>query len=410
MLPMSDDRHASIGLHHADAPPRSGAIPRARLMHRARQAAVVLLVVLALGAAGTVIGRAIHARDLRSATAAQAVTYVNVTIAGTGKGGESLELPGTLQGFIESPIYARTAGYVVRWNRDIGARVAKGEVLAEIDTPEVDQQYAQATAARAQAASSLELAQTSAERWESLRKRDAVSQQELDERRSAFLQAQANLAAADANERRLRDLREFKRVVAPFAGVVTRRNIDVGDLIDPGNGGAGRALFTMAQTDPLRVYVYVPQTYANAVHAGQAVEVRQTELSGPALPGTVRRTAGAIDTATRTLQVEINLPNHDGRLLPGSYVQVKLPVGASDNLVAPSNALMFRPEGPRVGIVGPDGHVHLAAVTIGRDFGQTTELLSGIRAGDRIILNPSDSLAEGDLVSVQVPAAAKEKS
>jgi RND family efflux transporter MFP subunit len=407
---MSDDRHSSIGLHQAGSPRADGAIPRSRLTRRARLAAIVLLVLLAVGAAGTVIGRVIHARDLRTTTAAQAVNYVNVAVVGADKGGESLELPGTLQGFIESPIYARTAGYVVRWNADIGARVGKGDVLAEIDTPEVDQQYAEATAAREQAASSLELARTSAERWESLRKRDAVSQQELDERRSAYLQAQANLAAAEANVRRLRDLREFKRVQAPFAGVVTKRNIDVGDLIDPGNGGAARALFTMAQTDPLRVYVYVPQTYANAVHAGQAVEVHQSELSGPALAGVVRRTAGAIDTATRTLQVEINLPNHDGRLLPGSYVQVKLPVGNSGSLVAPSNALMFRADGPRVAIVGPDGHVHLAPVTIGRDFGQTTELLSGIQAGDRIVLNPSDSLTEGDLVSVQAPAPAKEKS
>jgi len=379
------------------------------MLRLARRSATVILVVLALGAAGTGLARFLHARDLASTTAAQAITYVSTTAAAPSKGGEKLVLPGTLQGFIESPIYARTSGYVVRWNRDIGARVAKGDVLAELDTPEVDQQYAQARAAREQANSSLELAKSSAERWESLRQRDAVSQQELDERRSAYLQAQANLAAAVANEKRLHELEDFKRIVAPFSGVVTRRNIDVGDLIDAGNGGAARALFTLAQTDPLRVYVYVPQTYSSLVHVGEAVSVSQSEMHGAVYRGTISRTAGAIDTATRTLQVEINLPNKDGRLLPGAYAQIELPVSTSDTLIAPSNSLMFRPEGPRVAIVDAAGHIHLQAVTLGRDFGQTIELLSGIHAGDQIVLNPADSLAEGDSVSVRPPADAKGK-
>jgi len=380
------------------------------MLGRARRAAIVVLVLLALGAAGTVIGRVVHLRDLRATTESQARTYVTTTTIEHSKAGETLALPGTLQGFIESPIYARTAGYVLRWDRDIGARVNKGDVLAELDTPEVDQQLAQATAAREQAASSLELAKSSDERWESLRLRDAVSQQELDERRSAFAQAQANLAAADANMRRLRDLEGFKRIVAPFAGVVSRRNIDVGDLVDAGNGGASRALFTLAQTDPLRVYVYVPQTYANLVRVGEAISVTQAEMPATAFHGTVSRTAGAIDTATRTLQVEVSLPNHDGRLLPGSYVQVELPVGNANNLVAPSNSLLFRPEGPRVALVDAAGHVHLQPVAIGRDFGQSVELLSGVQVGDQLILNPADSLAEGDVVSVQAPAAAKDKT
>jgi RND family efflux transporter MFP subunit len=403
---MSENRHSSIGMHRNEP---GGAVPRGPLLRLARRSAVVILVVLALGAAGTGVARYLHARELATTTAAQAITYVSTTTVAAGKGGEKLVLPGTLQGFIESPIYARTAGYVVRWNRDIGAHVAKGEVLAELDTPEVDQQFAQARAAREQAASSLELAKSSAERWESLRKRDAVSQQELDERRSAYLQAQANLAAAAANEQRLRNLEDFKRIVAPFAGVVTRRNIDVGDLIDAGNGGAARALFTLAQTDPLRVYVYVPQTYAGLVHAGDAVSVTQTELHGAAFRGTISRTAGAIDAATRTLQVEINLPNKDGRLLPGAYAQVELPVGTGDSLLAPSNSLIFRPEGPRVAVVDATGHVHLQPVTLGRDFGQSIELMSGIHAGDQIVLNPADSVADGDAVSVRPPAQAKAK-
>jgi RND family efflux transporter MFP subunit len=371
--------------------------------------AIVILALLALGGAATVIGRVVHSRDLRATTAAQAVTYVSTVAARPAKGGESIDLPGTLQGFIESPIYARTAGYLVRWHRDIGARVQKGDLLAEIDTPEVDQQLAQAIAAREQAASSLELAKTSAERWESLRTRDAVSQQELDERRSTYLQAQANLAAADANVHRLRDTEGFKRVVAPFSGVVTRRNVDVGDLIDPGNGGAARALFNMAQTDPLRVYVYVPQTYANAVHVGESVDVVQPESPGTAFHGTIKRTAGAIDTATRTLQVEVNLPNADGRLLPGTYVQVRLPVSASGTLVAPSNSLIFRAKGPQVAVVA-DGKVHIKNVAVGRDFGQSIEVLSGIEPGEQLVLNPPDSLADGDPVSVQAPPADKAKS
>jgi RND family efflux transporter MFP subunit len=403
---MSEKLHSSIGMHGSH---RAGPVPRGPMLRLARRAAVVILVLLALGAAGTVVARFLHSRDLAASTAAQAVSYVTTAAIQASKDGENLALPGTLQGFIESPIYARTSGYVLRWNRDIGARVAKGDILAELDTPEVDQQLAQAKAAREQAASSLELAKSSAERWENLRQRDAVSQQELEERRSAYRQAEANLAAADANEQRLRNLEDFKRIVAPYAGVVTRRNVDVGDLVDAGNGGSARALFSLAQTDPLRVYVYVPQNYAALVHVGGTVSVVQAEAHGAAFRGTVSRTSGAIDTATRTLQVEINLPNKDGRLLPGSYVQVNLPVGTGDNLLAPSNALMFRPEGPRVAVVDGGGHVHLQAVAIGRDFGQSIELLNGVHPGDQLVLNPADSLAEGDQVAVRPASAPKDK-
>lgn len=404
---MTEKQHSDLGIHSVAGRP-AVAPRRDQALRRARGAALAVLGLLGLGAAGTVIGRAIHARDLRAATAAQAVNYVTTITVAPPAHGETIELPGTLQGFIESPIYARTAGYVIRWHHDIGAHVHKGELLAEIDTPEVDQQLAQATAAREQTASSLELAKISAERWEGLRTRDAVSQQELDERRSAYLQAKANLDAADANVRRLRDLEGFKRVVAPFDGVVTRRNIDVGDLIDPGNGGAGRALFAMAQTDPLRVYIYVPQAYANTVHAGEHVQITQPELHDEVFAGNVKRTAGAIDLSTRTLQVEVNLPNREGRLLPGAYVQVRIPVSDSGNLVAPSNSLIFRAQGTQVAVVGPGGRVHLAKVTVGRDFGQSIELLSGVKVGDQLILNPADSLAEGDVVKVQAPAAKDE--
>jgi RND family efflux transporter MFP subunit len=302
-----------------------------------------------------------------------------------------------LQGYVQAPIGARATGYLKRWTHDIGSRVEKGELLAEIDSPELDQQLSQAVAARQQAAASLSLAQSTVERWEALRKKDVVAQQELDEKRSGDAQARANLAAADANVERLRELQGFKRVVAPFPGVITRRNVDVGDLID---NATGRALFVLTQTDPLRVYVNVPQAYAHLVKAGQQVTVTQAELSGRSFQGRVERTAGAIDTATRTLQVEVALPNREGVLLPGAYVQVQLPLAAGKDMMLTSNALMFRSEGVRVASVDSTGKVKLLAVRVGRNFGDRVEVLGGLKGDERLVLNPPDSLVDGDTVTV----------
>jgi RND family efflux transporter MFP subunit len=372
-------------------------------VRRARFLTIALLLLLALGAGRTVISRMANAKALESGTAERSKQYVRVTSPKAGGAGQTVVLPGSLQGFVQSPIAARASGYLKRWHKDIGSRVAQGDLLAEIETPEIDQQLSQAMAARQQAASSLELAHSTLGRWESLRKRDAVSQQELDERRSAEAQARANLAAADANVERLRQLESFKRVVAPFAGVITRRNVDVGDLIDAG-GGAGRALFLLAQTDPLRVYVNVPQSYAQLVKRGQQVSVTQAELRGRSFKGEIVRTAASIDATTRTMQVEISLPNRDGALLPGAFVQVALPLQqASDALTIPTNVLLFRPEGPRVAAVAADGRVSLRPVKIGRNYGEAIEVLDGITGADRLVLNPSDSLNDGDVVAIAAP-------
>lgn len=408
---MSENRHAAIGIHPASADGPHGHEHhhphRAPILKRAKLVGAVALALLLLGAAATLVQRAVHANALATSTAElnqQFVTTINAKLA---PGGEPLTLPGTLQGIIESPIYARSSGYVLRWTRDIGSRVNKGDVLAEIDTPEVDQQLSQAIAARQQASASLELAKSSAERWEALRKKDAVTQQELNERSSAFTQAQANLAAAEANVRRLQRTEEFKRVVAPFSGVITSRNVEVGDLINGGNGGAGNALFRLAQVDPLRVYVYVPQAYAQRIKVGDKVTVTQAELPGQKFSGAVVRTAGAIDSATRTMQLEINLPNRENALLAGAYVQVSLPLSGSSNaLLVPSNVLLFRPEGPRVAVVGGDGKVKLQAVALGHDLGNRIEILSGLTPAERLVLNPADSLADGDAVVVKPAKAA----
>jgi RND family efflux transporter MFP subunit len=374
-----------------------------KIIRRARITMIVVLVLLAVGAGRTVMSRMSNSRALESGTSERAKIYVKTTQAKSDAAGQTLALPGTLQGFVQSPIAARASGYLKRWTKDIGSRVQKGELLAEIETPEIDQQLSQAVAARAQAASSLALAKSTVERWEALRKKDAVSQQELDEKRSGDVQARANLAAADANVERLRQLEGFKRVVAPFSGVITRRMVDVGDLIDAG-GGAGRVLFTLAQTDPLRVYVYVPQSYAQLVKPGQQVAVTQTELRGQTFRGTVARTAASIDAATRTMQIEVTLPNREGVLLPGAYVQVSLPLQSSQALVVPSNTLMLRGKGVQVAVVDASGKVRIRAVKVGRNFGETVELLEGVEASERIVLNPSDSLSEGDQVTIAPPA------
>jgi RND family efflux transporter MFP subunit len=392
---------------HTVEPGDSGELlKRGQIVRRAKILTVIVLVLLAIGAARTVISRVSNARVLDAGATERAKQYVKTTFPKAADAGQTLSLPGTLQGFVQSPIAARANGYVRRWYKDIGSHVEKGELLAEIETPEIDQQLSQAIASRQQSASSLELARTTAERWESLRKKDAVSQQELEERRSADVQARANLAAADANVERLRQLEGFKRVVAPFAGVITRRNVDVGDLIDAGGGSGGRALFQLAQTDPLRVYVNVPQSYAQLVKRGQKVIVTQAELPGRTFEGEIARTSASIDTTTRTMQIEVALPNRDGTLLPGAFVQVALPLDASQSLVIPTNALLFRAEGTRVAVLDSSDRVHLRVVNLGRNYGQTVEVLDGVSATDQLVLNPSDSLAEGDQVAR--PAAGKE--
>jgi len=329
---------------------------------------------------------------------------VRTTLPTRSGSGDKLSLPGTLQGNVQAPIAARASGYLKRWTKDIGSKVERGELLAEIETPEIDQQLSQAVAARDQAAASLALSKSTVERWEALRKKDVVSQQDLDERRSAVAQQQANVAAADANVQRLRQLESFKRVVAPFAGVITRRNVDVGDLIDAGGAGS-RPLFLLAQTDPLRVYVNVPQTYAQLVKPGQPVVVTQAELRGQTFRGQVARTAASIDAGTRTMQVEIALPNPDGKLLPGAYVQVALPLASSGSLLLPTNTLLFRGEGTLVAAVDAQGKVALRKVGVGRNFGENFEVLDGVGESDRVVLNPPDWLAEGQNVAL-APAAA----
>ena len=379
---------------------------RQQTMRRARTVTVIVLILLAIGAGRTVMSRMSNANVLEKRTEEAGKLYVRTaTPKGAGEV-QNLQLPGTLQGFVQSPISARASGYLKQWHKDIGSRVNKGDLLAEIDTPEIDQQLSQAIAARAQAASSLALAKSTAERWEALRQRDAVSQQELDERRSAAIQSAANLAAADANVERLRQLEGFKRVVAPFSGLITRRNVDVGDLIDAG-GGTGRTLFVLTQVEKLRIYVNLPQSYSQLVKAGQEVAVTQAELPGQVFKGEVTRTSGAIDTATRTMQVEIVLPNRDNLLLPGAYVQVSLPLQASTVLTIPANALLVRGEGLRVAVVDAAGAVSLRPIKVGRNFGNNMEVLEGVGARDQLVLNPPDSLNDGDKVLIVPPSVEK---
>jgi RND family efflux transporter MFP subunit len=380
----------------------------ATTLRRAKILTVAAVALLVLLGGRTVFSRISNARTLEANAQERNKLYVRVARPNASGAGLTLALPGTLQGYVQAPIAARASGYLKRWHKDIGSRVKQGELLAEIETPEIDQQLSQAVAARQQAASSLELARSTLERWESLRRKDVVSQQEVDERRSAEAQQRANLAAADANVERLKQLESFKRVVAPFSGIITRRNVDTGDLIDAG-GGAGRALFVMAQADPLRVFVSVPQSYAQLVKPGQQVVVTQAELRGPGFKGEIVRTSASIDAVTRTMQVEIALPNKEGILLPGAFVQVSLPLQPSGVMTIPTNALMIRAEGPRVAAVGADGRVHLRAVRVGRNYGESIEVLDGTTESDRLVLNPPDSLSEGDLVSVVAARDKEEK-
>jgi RND family efflux transporter MFP subunit len=361
---------------------------------------LVLLVLLIAGTA-TLIARRSQERALAKETERSTIPTVAIVHPQAEKPDEELVLPGSLLAFAESPIYARTSGYLVRWYKDIGSRVHEGDLLATIDAPEVDQELNQTRAARQQIVAQLELAKSSAERWENLRKSDSVSAQEADQQTSAYKQAQANLAAADANVRRLEQLENFKKVYAPFSGVITKRNVDPGALINAGAGASGRELFDIARIDPLRVYTSVPQAYAPFIKVGGQTTVTLQEFPGQRFLGKIARTAESIDPNTRTLLTEVDVSNKDGRLLPGSFGEVHFAVGSNVNKVTvPVNAMLFRAEGPRLAVVDENHKIQLRPINIGRDYGTSLEILGGVSTEDNIVINPPDSLQEGQGVNI----------
>ncbi len=360
---------------------------------------VLVVVVLALSGAASMFSRIRAGHALAKETEIDSVPSVSVVHPTAEKPDEELVLPASLQAYEESPIYARTNGYLLRWYKDIGSRVNKGELLAEIDTPEVDQELSHARATRQQIAAQRDIAKISADRWQNLRKTDSVSQQEADTQSSSYQQALANLAAADANVRRLEQMESFKRVYAPFSGTLVKRNVDPGALINAGSGGV--ELFILAKVNPLRVFTNVPQAYSPAIKNGMQAYITLQEIPGQKFGGTVTRTADAIDPATRTLLTEVDVPNKDGRLLRGSFGEVHFsPKINTQKVTVPVNAMLFRQEGPQVAVVGADNKVQLRPITIGRDYGTTLEILGGVSLEDRVIINPADSLENGQTVNV----------
>lgn len=387
----------SSELNSLNIPPTAPGV----IWRRAKRLGLAALVLLLAGAGVRAYVNLAHAKSVEQRTERNALRSVLVTQAKPAAGQRQVSLPATLRGRNEVALYARTNGYVKAWTHDIGDRVRKGDVLAIIDTPEVDQDLAQAQAAQEQIKARLALTQTSLARWEDLRRRDAVSQQELDERRAAQQQAQADLVASQANVRRLQQLHDFGRIVAPFDGVVVRRNAEVGTLVAAGSGTTTKELFYLAQTDALRLTVSVPQVYAADVALGKDVSVKLLERPNAPAQGKITRVSGGVDVATRSVQVEVALDNAAGQFLPGSYVEVGLPLsGKAKTLLVPPNTLQFRQDGPRVAVV-EDSKVYLRPVKLGRDLGRSVEVVGGLNADDQLVLNPPDTLEEGSQVLAQ---------
>ena len=341
------------------------------------------------------VWRRIHERGQEKAFTKQATQIeVNVVSAQRDRKPKELILPGTFQAFKETTIYPRSNGYVKSWKIDIGDNVKEGQLLAEIETPEVDQQLAQAKAA-------YEIAKVTADRWRDLVGKKVVSKQEYDQNEKAY-------EGARANYEQLQKLQGFKDIIAPFGGTISARNIDVGTLVTAGTGNAGTPLFRIVQSDPLRVYVYAPQENAPSIHEGLAAKILVQEFPGQNFDGTVTRTAGALDPQSRTMQVEVQVPNHEGRLYAGMYGNVKFLL-ADENapIVVPANAFLFRTEGPQVATVAKDNRIHWQTIRVGRDFGTQLEVLDGLAENTGVVMNPTDDLAEG--IQVQLKPAEKPK-
>jgi RND family efflux transporter MFP subunit len=362
----------------------------------------VLLIALILGffIYSGIRARTAAAKTLARDTRAMAIPTVNVISPKIGAPAEEITLPGNTQAFTDTPIYARTNGYIKRWYADIGARVKAGQLLATIETPEIDQQLQQALADLATAQANYELAKSTAARWEFLLKTDSVSKQETDEKIGDLNAKKATVDASQANVRRLEQTQGFQKVYAPFSGVITARNIDTGSLINAGAGSPGSQLFHIAAVDKLRVYVAVPEAYSRAARSGSPADLTLNEFPGRTFHGTLVRTSNSIDPTSRTLLTEVDVNNPTGELLPGSYVFVHLKLPSQVRaFTIPSNTLLFRSEGLQVAVVRND-HAQLIPIKIGRDYGATVEVISGLRPGEQLIVDPADSLVSGTEVRV----------
>jgi RND family efflux transporter MFP subunit len=368
-----------------------------------RYALILFIFALCLAIWGEV-SRVMARSALSKETAEAAIPTVITVSAERSSAGEDLTLPGAVQAYIEAPIYARTSGYLKDWKTDIGSKVVKGQLLGEIEAPEVDQQFTQAQADLATAHANEALSNSTNARWQGLLATHSVSQQDADEKSG---DASAKKAAADsaaANVGRLQELKSFKRVVAPFNGVITARNTDVGALINAGQS-AGSELFRIADTHKLRVYVRVPETYASATSPGIDALLRFVEYPNRDFPAKVVRTSNALDPTLRTLQVELELDNAGGEIFPGAYAEVhfKLPANAQ-SLRLPANTVLFRAAGLQVATVDAQLRVKLKSIVQGRDFGNSIEILSGLAPEEKVILNPPDSIIDGALVRIAAPA------
>jgi RND family efflux transporter MFP subunit len=367
------------------------------------------LFTVAAGALGFGIHNGIHARTTASealtrATDQAAVPVITVVHPKPAAPLQEIVLPGNIQAYTDSPIYARTSGYLARWYSDIGARVKKGDLLAEIETPEIDQQLQQAQSQLETAQANFDLSKTTADRWQWLLKTNSVSKQETDQAVANMAAQRAVVDSNAANVRRLQQLQSFEKVYAPFDGVITARSTDIGALIDAGSSAQGKELFHLAAISTLRVFVPVPEVYSNAAQPAASAALTLGEYPDRVFRGKLVRNSSAIDPASRTLLVEIDVDNPDGLLLPGAYVSVHLKLPSTVRaMTVPANTLLFRREGLRVGVFH-DGRADLVPVTIGRDYGANVEIVSGLHASDAIILDPSDSLENGAPVRVQTGA------
>jgi RND family efflux transporter MFP subunit len=397
-----------------EAPPEQHAGPSAPAPARSQGGRYgwLLVVLLVLAGIGIAIGvmlrsRAAHEHRLRQAALASAAQPVNVVHPQLLATIEEIRLPGSAQAFQDTPIYARTSGYLKSWHVDIGRRVKQGDVLAEIETPEVDRQLEQSRADLKNAQANLELAQLNASRAEDLIKRSTISRQEHDQATSEQAAKRALVDSGAANVKRLEQLQSFQKIFAPFDGVITARRTDVGALIQAGDNTTSTELFHLSDTHILRVYFSVPEVYASTITAGAKALITFDAFPGENFTGTIVRDSASIDSKSHTLTVEADVENANGRLFPGGYTIVHLKLPATPGAVTiPANTLLFRAEGPRVAVVR-NGRAELVPITIGADHGNTVEVVGTLKPEDQLILDPSDSLAEAAAVNVENEQAGK---